>query len=263
MEDFLYLDIPQFCVLYKRWKRYGYLKTDEKENTKEVLSEASGGHCMYCYSRIKVDNKQYGHLEHAIEKSNSEKLTECIPDIGLTCSVCNLSFKRIGERKRKIIDSVRKNFEEKSKCSKEQGKQCTVPCDALRVLQKEYSKMPDAEIILQPMGVVGEQSGEPLAVQYDVMKMEFQPNTNLHAYSKEELTFINRHIQRFHLNDPKYRTRQLAYYIKDVIDNGGILPDREYNNLIVRLFAHKLQGKTEKERVDICSKIYTVMFLRI
>jgi 5-methylcytosine-specific restriction endonuclease McrA len=263
MEDFLYLDIPAFRVLYKRRKRYGYLKMDEKENTKEALTKASSGHCMYCYSRVKVDNKLYGHLEHAIEKNNSEKLTECIPDIGLTCSVCNLSFKRIGEQKRKLIDTVRKNFEEKSRCWKEQRKQCTVPCHALRTLQKEYSKMPDAEIILQPMGVVGEQSGEPLAVQYDIMRMEFQPNTNLYTYSAEELIFIHRHIQRFHLNDPKYRTRQLAYYIKDVIDKGGILPDREYNNMIVQLFAQKIESKTEKERVDICSKIYTVMFLRI
>ena len=51
--------------------------------------------------------------------------------------------------------------------------------------------------------------------------------------------------------------------IKDVIDKGGILPDREYNNMIVQLFAQKIESKTEKERVDICSKIYTVMFLRI
>lgn len=44
--------------------------------------------------------------------------------------------------------------------------------------------------------------------------MEFQPNTNLHVYSDRELTFINRHIQRFRLNDPKYKTGQLADYIR-------------------------------------------------
>ena len=60
MEDFLYLDIPLSQVRYKRWKRYGYLNTKEKENTKEVLLDSNGGYCMYCYSRIKVDNKVYG-----------------------------------------------------------------------------------------------------------------------------------------------------------------------------------------------------------
>lgn len=123
--------------------------------------------------------------------------------------------------------------------------------------------MLNAEIILQPMGIVGEQSGEPLALQYDIMKMEFQPNTNLHAYSDRELTFINRHIQRFRLNDPKYKTGQLADYIKNIIDSGGKLKRYECNNIIVQLFDNKLKGKTEKEKVDICSKIYPIIFRRL
>lgn len=262
-EDFLYIDIPLFRVQYKKWKKYGYCKTDEKENTKEALLKASGGYCMYCYSRIKVDNKLYGNLEHAIEKNVSDKLIECIPNIGIACPTCNQSFKRIGERKRKVTDLARKKFEEKSKCSAKQRKQCTVPCSPLRNLQKKYSKMPDAEIILQPMGVAGEQSGENLAVQYDIMKMEFQPNTNLHAYSEKELIFINRHILRFRLNDPKYKTNKLVEYIKNVIDSGGILQEYEYDNLIVKLFADKIKEKTAEEKVDICSKIYTMVFMRL
>lgn len=218
---------------------------------------------MYCYSRIKVDNKLYGNLEHAIEKNISDKLIECIPNIGIACPTCNQSFKRIGERKRKVTDLARKKFEEKSKCSAKQRKQCMVPCSPLRNLQKKYSKMPDAEIILQPMGVVGEQSGENLAVQYDIMKMEFQPNTNLHTYSEEELIFINRHILRFRLNDPKYKTNKLVEYIKNVIDSGGILQEYEYDNLIVKLFADKIKEKTTEEKVDICSKIYTMVFMRL
>lgn len=161
MEDFLYLDIPLFQVQYKKWKKYGYLNASEKENTKEALVDASGGYCMYCYSRVKVDKKLYGNLEHAIEKSNSDRLIECIPNIGMACPTCNLSFKRIGEQKRKVTDADRKNFEEKCRCTTERRKQCTVPCKPLRILQKKYSEMPDAEIILQPMGVTGGQSGMP------------------------------------------------------------------------------------------------------
>ena len=78
---------------------------------------------------------------------------------------------------------MRKDFEDTSRCVAEQRKQCTIPCKSLRQLQKEYSEMPGAEIILQPMGISGKQSGEPLAIQYDIIKMEFQPNTNLHKYS--------------------------------------------------------------------------------
>lgn len=263
MENFLYLNIPIFHVKYKKWKKYGYVKSKEKENTEEALSNASGGYCMYCYSRIKVDNKWYGNLEHAIEKNNSNKLVECIPNIGMSCPVCNQSFKRIGERKRKVPDSVRKRFEEKSKCTLEKRKQCTVPCKELRNLQAAYSGMPGAEIILQPMGILGRQSKEPLALQYDVLKMEFLPNTALHTYSGEELVFINRHIQRFRLNDPKFRTRSLAEFVKNVIDSGGILQQYEYNNLIVQLFADKIKEKTAEERLAICSKLYPIMFLKV
>lgn len=224
---------------------------------------ASGGYCMYCYSRVKVDKKLYGNLEHAIEKSNSDRLIECIPNIGMACPICNMSFKRIGEQKRKITDFAIQNFEEKSKCTAERRKQCTVPCKPLRLLQKKYSEMPGAEIILQPMGVAGEQSGLPLAIRYDVLKMEFQPNTNLYAYSDDEVTFINRHIQRFHLNDPKYKTYQLVDYIKNLIDNDGVLNQYEYNNMIVKLFADKIKDKTAKEKVAICSKIYMIIFGRL
>ena len=123
--------------------------------------------------------------------------------------------------------------------------------------------MPEGEIILQPMGVKGGQSGEPLALQYNVLKMEFQPNTNQYTYSEEELSFIQKHIQRFHLNDPQYRTRQLADFLKIIIDGGGMIPQYEYNNLVVKLFADKIREKTKEERVDICSRIYVAVFLKI
>lgn len=263
MEDFLYLDIPAFQVPYKRGKRYGYLKAKEKENTREALNKASGGYCMYCYTRIHVDHKLYGQLEHALEKNNSEKLVECIPNIGIACMDCNQSLKRVGEKKRMIPESVKKRFEEQSRCASDRRKQCTVPCKALRELQKSYSNMPEAEIILQPMGVYGSETGERLELRYDVLKMEFQPNTKLHAYSESESMFIQRHILRFHLNDPKYRTRGLADYIKITIDQGGTLPEYECNHMTVQLFAEKLKGKTAAERVKICSRIYTAIFLRL
>lgn len=204
-------------------------------------------------------------LEHAIEKSNSDKLVECVPNIGLACSDCNSSFKRRGEaqRNKNMRGEVLKQFEEKSRCSVKRRKQCTVPCKALRKLQESYNKLPGGEIILQPMGAKGEQSGEPLALQYNVLKMEFQPNTNQYTYSKEELSFIQKHIQRFHLNDPQYRTHQLADFLKIIIDGGGMIPQYEYNNLVVKLFADKIREKTKEERVDICSRIYVAVFLKI
>lgn len=57
---------------------------------------------MYCYTRIRIDGKFYANLEHAIEKNNSKKLVECVPNIGLACSVCNQSLKKRGENNRRL-----------------------------------------------------------------------------------------------------------------------------------------------------------------
>lgn len=91
--------------------------------------------------------------------------------------------------------------------------------------------------------------------------MEFEPNTSLHSYSEKDIMFINRHIQRFKLNDPKYRTKALIDYVKNVIDGNGKLPKYEFTNLIVQIFEDKLKDKTEAERINICKKIYPIIFL--
>lgn len=114
MDNYLLLDIPPFDIKYNRWKTYGYTCAEEKDNLRDTLNEATGGYCMYCYSRINVDNKWYGNLEHAIEKNNSYKLRECIPNIGAACMRCNQSLKRVGEKKRIISAKVIDVFESNS-----------------------------------------------------------------------------------------------------------------------------------------------------
>ena len=74
-------------------------------------------------------------------------------------------------------------YEKSSKCSMKYRKQCTVACKALRKLQIKYSSLPDAEILLQPMGIQGRDSNEILALQYNVEKMEFEPARNSNTYS--------------------------------------------------------------------------------
>lgn len=263
MEDFLLIEMPAFKPQYKKWIKYGYNNPIEKSNLKDALEESTGGYCMYCYSRIRVDHKLFAHLEHAIEKNNSNKLIECIPNMGLSCAVCNQTFKRIGERKRKIPQNTIEKYEKSSKCSVKCRKQCTVSCKALRELQKNYSDMPDAEIILQPMGVKGNDSNQTLALAYNVLNMEFEPARNTYIYSGREIQFIEKHIKRFRLNDPRYRSRQLFDFIKNVIDYNGKIPKYEYNNWVVKLFCEKISGKSQEEILKICKSIYVIVFPKI
>lgn len=263
MEDFLLLKIPSFKPQYKKWKKYGYINATERNNLKMILEESTNGYCMYCFTRIRVDGKLYADLEHAIEKRNSDKLIECVPNIGLSCSVCNQTFKRIGERKRKLADDVVEKFEKRCKCSLKIRKQCTVACGALRELQKNYSGLFGAEIILQPMGIRGDDSKEEFALQYNVLNMEFEPAKEKHTYSNKELCFINAHINRFRLNDPKYRSTKLYDFVRNIVDNNGKVPVYEHNNLIVELFREKLSGKSQKEILKICENIFMIMFSRM
>ena len=263
MEDFFILEMPAFKPKYKKWKRYGYTNAVEKSNLKNVLEASTEGYCMYCFSRIRVDQKLYANLEHAIEKRNSNKLIECVPNIGLSCTVCNQTFKRIGERKRKLPVEMIESYERSSKCSVENRKQCTVACKALRELQKSYSHLSGAEIILQPMGMNGEDSHEELVLQYNVLKMIFEPAKDRHTYSDKELRFIDAHINRFRLNDSQYCTRQLYDFVQNVIDSHGKIPTYEYNNLIVKLFCEKLSGKQREEILKICESIFLIIFSKI
>lgn len=215
---------------------------------------------MYCFSRIRVDGKLFAHLEHAIEKNNSKKLTECVPNIGLSCAVCNQTFKRIGEKKRKLTNEVMACYEAESKCIIGNQNRCVRPCRALRLLQERYSGLPDAEILLQPMGVSGTDSGEDMMLQYNVLTMEFEPAKAKHTYSDGELKFLETHINRFRLNDPKYRTYQLFDFIKNVVDHNGKMPTYEYNNLIVKMFRDKLSSKSQEEIRKICESIFLIIF---
>lgn len=261
MEDYLLLEIPAFQPAYEAGVRYGYGNLREKEKLKTILYQSSDGYCMYCYSRILIDGKNFGQLEHAIEKKNAKRLIECVPNIGLACSKCNTTFKKTGENKRKIEKRYINRFNRKSECTCKKKMYCVKPCEALRGLQQIYSKLEGAEIILQPIGVKGSETGEDMELQYDIKKSEFQPAVNKHTYSKDEIQFIENHILRFRLNDSKYKTRQLLNFIKCVIDMGGKIPEYEYNNMIVKLFVNKLSDKSEEDILKICEKIYISSFL--
>ena len=101
-----------------------------------------------------------------------------------------------------------------------------------------------------------------LRLRYDVLKMEFEPlEDSTHRITDEERRFVSAHINRFHLNDPKYRTTQLRDFVGLVIDTNGKIPVYEYNNLVVQLFAKQLEEKGKEERLKICSTIYPILVM--
>ncbi|MCI8364748.1 MAG: hypothetical protein HFG34_07335 [Eubacterium sp.] len=250
MDSLLIIDIPDFLVEYEADVQYGYSSERSKGNLRSVLEKASRGYCMYCYRRIVVDGIGTGHLEHAVEKDYSPKLEQCVPNIGIACSKCNLSYKKKEQQSRIIPDDEIQIFEE-GNCKLN----CTVPCSKYLRIKSVYLKNRTAHIILQPGGVWGEDSGNPLRLQYDVLQSKFQPS-NKYEYSEQEIEFIEDHIRRFRLNGEREKTKQLTAFLKDTIDHEGFYTNMEYNHYIVELFVNRLEGKTREEILKICESLY-------
>lgn len=250
MDNLPIIDIPDFLVKYEENVQYGYSSEKARENLRSVLERASRGYCMYCYRRIVIDGIGTGHLEHAVEKDYSMKLEQCTPNIGIACSKCNLSYKKKEQQSRTISDDEIQVFEE-GNCKHN----CTVPCSKYLRIKSVYLKNRAAHIILQPGGVWGEDSGNPLKLQYDVLQSRFEPS-NKYVYSERELEFIEDHIKRFRLNGEREKTKQLAAFLKDTIDHQGHYTNMEYNHYIVELFVAQLKGKTREEILKICESLY-------
>lgn len=138
IEENWLLDIPSFSPQYDYGVDYGY-KNRPGENLEALLRKTSKNHCMYCYSLLRNDRVNIGHLEHSIEKSlDEEHLTECIPNMAIACPNCNMSLKRVGEKKRlEELKEARKKFSSEVQCA---GKQCTEECESYKKLKKEYCK---------------------------------------------------------------------------------------------------------------------------
>lgn len=208
---------------------------------------------MYCYSLLKNDRVNIGHLEHSIEKNlDKEHLTECTPNIAIACPNCNLSLKRVGEQKRlEELEEAKKEFVLEVQCD---GKQCTTECESYKKLKKEYCKK--SRIILQPLGVKGENSNQEYQIQYDVYNAEFVPSQK-YSYTDEDIDYIEHHINQFRLNDAGFKTKALADFVEDVIEaDGKYRENSEYPNYIVDLFKEKIKGMEQEKVLKLCEQIH-------
>lgn len=250
------LDIPDFLPQYEENVAYGY-RNKPGENLEKLLRNISQNHCMYCYALLKNDRTLIGNLEHSIEKSLDEKhLTDCIPNIAIACPNCNQSLKRIGEKTRiKQLETVQKEFSGKVNCV---GKQCKDECQEYKKLKKEYCKK--SKIILQPFGVKGQNSKQDYRIQYDVYNAEFIPSKK-YDYTDEDIDYIQHHINRFRLNDSRFKTEALKNFVEDVIEaDGKYRKNSEYSNYIVDLFKDKISGMSQEKVLKLCKQIHIVNF---
>lgn len=257
---FKQIEMPNFFPNYDLKKNYGSSNTKYKRNLKELLNRTSNDFCMYCYVRVAAEGKIWGQLEHSIEKTNSEYLVDCVPNIGWACPTCNGVFKRIAEKERKLSPKDIRIFEHDLKC-KASG--CKKECVKYKNLKKKYILQEKAHIILQPSGIKGFDTGLDLRLQYNVQKAQFEPSEYQGEYSEKEKEYIIEHINKFHLNDEVYKTNALMIFFEDVIETGGHIVHTPANNMLVDLFKERLKGLDKEQIVKICSKLYVYYSIKL
>jgi len=248
VDNIMRIKIPSFTPNYDKNTDYGY-KNIKGKNLEDLLYKVSNGYCMYCYSKIVIDSKRFGQLEHAIEKRHSLRLVDCVPNIGLTCSMCNLSFKKVGDSG-EIFTGNQLTKYESCTCTKEK---CKNECSEYKKLKRYYLKK--RKIILQPIGV--NKNKHEYKIQYNLLKLLFEPCSDM-GYVTDEINFINEHITKFNLNDSKYRTRELLCFCEDIINGNTYYEKGRYNNFIVDLFIDKIRTLNNNEIMKLCSLVYTI-----
>lgn len=255
-QDFFLIDIPVFIPQYDSEMKYGWNKY--KENLWDLLSNTTSGYCMYCYDAIVINNKKRGQIEHGIEQNNSKaRLSDCVPNLGIACEICNDSYKRRGEGKRKLPKDMIEEFE-KGECI---GYDCKQMCNKFLKIREEY--VSKGRIILQPFGVTNKDTGHELRLQYDLLKCKYVPCHTYYEYSKEELDFIKAHIELFGLNSSERKNYEVGKYCKNVVNYRSLMPDIKYNNLVVELFREKLMKIELEKAIKICEIAYNSAFYKL
>lgn len=243
--------------MYKTDEYYSYTDEKGKDNLKNLLTNESKGYCMYCYSKILVDRKNYGQLEHSIEKNNSDRLENCIINLSIACPKCNQSFKRRGEKIRALSTDEIVSFEASSNCKEA----CITICDSYKELKKLYLGKKQGEIILQPFGVRNIQTGNDYLIQYDLLEQKFIPSKD-YNYTNYEKNFIEEHIKRFNLNDSKFRTKEISNFCEDIIEYNKIPSKGRYYNLVVDLLIDELKKMELEKAIGICRIIHGQAFIK-
>ncbi len=252
------ITMPDFIPQYKDDTSYGYdRRNNQRDNLKKLLLETSKNHCMYCYRKVVIDNIDYSQIEHAIEKGSQKnnKLRNCVPNLGLSCINCNISFKRKFEKDRM------KDLEKRVEYSRFQNHRCSPsscksPCGEYKELVNAYHKSKYGFICLKPGITIFPNTGHKAQIQYNIFKGEFEPSI-FEKYTRDEEEFILNHINQFNLNDPQKRSDEFYHYCKDVINN--VVSCRAYNhydNYIVDLFIDSVKRLDDKKIMDICKRAY-------
>lgn len=252
------IKIPNYKVDFKLDVDYSY--SHGKDEIKNLLIQTSKGYCMYCYSRILNDKKNYGHLEHTIEQEIVPELKECHQNLSIACPTCNNSFKKKEQNKRKIIIST--IFDCNNKINN-----CQNYCQNYGQIATKYMQnMIENDlqkILLKPHIIINnDRPNTQFEIMYDLLDFKFKPSNNVN-YSTLDKEYIQSHIDKFGLNDSSFETDVIREVLNDFFYYGKIPKEERYSNWIGDLFIEKLEKIKEKGGLESVKKFCNMLSLRV
>lgn len=241
--------MPMISVEYKEGIKYTYKPGKGRKNLKKALLQACDGYCMYCYAKVKIDGKDYSHLEHAVEKDFSDKLCNCVPNIGLACATCNTSFKKCEQLKKEEIDNKILLSFDTEKC--QDASHCYRPCRAYINLRGHCVDI--RPMVFQPP--LSDGSEKEFGIKYNVLTGLFQPSSS----DSQIQAVVLEHIRRFNLNEKPYKTIELLKYCRDVVESNVVQRQKgRYGNRLVDVFIDYISGVSDADVIRLCQMIYAM-----
>ena len=237
IDDIFMIRLPIYQVKFEENKNYDMSTKRGKKNLRDILLETGKGYCMYCYSKINIDKKNYGHLEHTVESKIVPDLKKCHYNLSIACPTCNSSSKSKEEKQRRI--GVESFICDKVNCMESPCKDYYLNTNKYlnNMIEKKLEK-----IIMQPRGIIESYTGEKnyFEIEYNLLQQEFVPLNNK-EYSEKVIKYIKSHIDKFNLNDEEYRTEEIKKVVEYVIEYENIPKKDYFNNYIAELFIEKLE----------------------
>ena len=256
------IELPSHFEIEYEPENQKYYSEPYKSSLKNIILKESEGYCMYCGKRILIDDSDFSHVEHSVDKKgnfNQEDeffLEHCKFNLAVACPKCNLVYKKKIE---KIDISDYKNKE----CDEICGEECK---DYLK-LKDEYQKR--NYMYIAPRGY--KKGNQYATISYDLIKNRYVPSNS--TLKDDELTFItNNQTDRFALNEEmfSFSITDTCGMIIDLIDSGiddcerivFLLKRMKYDNILGVKFidylsniVHNNKVLTAKKLRDMCEMI--------
>lgn len=227
---------------------YYYQKSGKaRNNLLKSLLIASENYCMYTYEPITAGTGEFiGDIEHSIEKSEHNGVGinpfNCKFNLSVSTRILNIKYK-----KNMLPTGDNYTF----KCDKKYS--CDSACDEMKKMHVKSMKL--NEFLLMPNLYSSYISRDICDLEYSIFNLQFHPSENKRKTVFSQL--LQKHIDRFKLNDNNYISSEIINLCEVILDIGKLplLMQTKTSNYIVWMFIDFINNFDENKQLSIARLI--------